>query len=72
LPDDIIDQDQYEPSENNDESNQEGVDARDELILTESELYVKFKEFRQNLFEEEKAILSEICVDIVKAYIQEQ
>jgi len=39
------------------------------MILTESELYQKFKEFRQTLFKEEKAILSEICIDIVKAYL---
>lgn len=38
----------------------------DELILTESELMNKFKEFRKELLEEEKALFVEICMDIFK------
>eukprot|EP00347_Sterkiella_histriomuscorum_P007668 403348032 len=44
---------------------------RDEMILTESELYNKFKEFKVLLFEEEKILFTELCTDIIKSYLSE-
>ena len=40
-------------------------------MLTESELFNKFKEFRKLVFNEEKVIFTELCTDITRSMISE-
>ena len=56
------DHSQLTPSSNSDEDG-------DDLILTESELFNKFKEYRLKIIDEEKAKFVEICEDVCASKI---
>ena len=57
---------QMEDNEDPEAVHQQEEQADDELILTESELYNKFKEFRAELIEGERELMKEVSTDICK------
>ncbi|CDW75284.1 UNKNOWN [Stylonychia lemnae] len=58
-------------SYSDDDEDNEDSSSGNEVILTESELFNKFKEFRKNIQDDDKAMISELCQDIAKSFLKE-